>query len=315
MAQSFSKHMCLPSRRTQILYRAGALWSYRGVTKRGGTCSVGNDSLGSGLQRMGYVDPGVPVSLDIWRCTHPWRSVIWGPGVQVWVSEQRVIHISHHPRNQLPHVQTRRRGSISHVGAILRPDRQESREPRKEKESKKREGGKGKEQKGGTTCKTKEERDINREQMQKRCKTVVGQESSCGDNQASLSGGSAGRERGRRWLAPPQTTIPKVALEIRSLWVLSVLLSQFIWFWSPERGSERSSRQQHRAQGLRWCQSSATRELSKGQGPQPPRSTARDAVALQGLCWAVWTKETYFYQNSRVWHVIAQSFSWEAPHP
>lgn len=41
--------------------------------------------------------------------------------------------------------------------------------------------------------------------------------------------GVLGRERGRRWLVPPRTTIPKAALEETSLWwVLSLFLPQFI---------------------------------------------------------------------------------------
>lgn len=58
---------------------------------------------------------------DNWRCTHPCCSVIWASGDEVWVPEQWVIHIPHHPCNQLAHIQPRRRGSIGHVCAILRP--------------------------------------------------------------------------------------------------------------------------------------------------------------------------------------------------
>lgn len=70
--------------------------------------------------------------------------------------EQRVIHVSHHPRNQLPHVQTGRRSSVSHVRAILRPDGKESGEPRKGKRANK-EGWEGKETGEGRADKEKEE--------------------------------------------------------------------------------------------------------------------------------------------------------------
>ena len=114
------------------------------------------------------------------RSTHPSRSVIWASlRDEVWVPEPRVIHIPHHPLNQLPHFQPRRRGSIGHVCAILRPNREGRGQFRRGRESKQRWviEREGERKKGGDRQRNRGE--VSRAWMEKRWRTVMQKENVC----------------------------------------------------------------------------------------------------------------------------------------
>lgn len=114
------------------------------------------------------------------RSTHPSWSVIWASlRDEVWVPEPRVIHIPHHPFNQLPHFQPRRRGSIGHVCAILRPNREGRGQSRRGRESKQRRviEREGERKKGGDRQRNRGE--ISRAWMEKRWRTVMQKENVC----------------------------------------------------------------------------------------------------------------------------------------